>query len=54
MTIQSYKDLVDLLVNSIYRVWLMLRGMGVWWYAWVTIIFIMPWFKKLIRSLRGK
>ena len=53
MTIQEYKDLVDLLVNSILRVWLMLKNTGVWFYAWVTIIFIMPWFKKLVRALRG-
>lgn len=54
MTIQEYKDLIDLIVNSILNFWNMLRGMGVFFYAWVALLFILPWFIKLYRALKGR
>lgn len=54
MTLQQYKNLIDLVVNAILNFWNMMRGTGLLFYVWVGILFIMPYFKRIYRALKGK
>ena len=50
----DFKQLVDLFVTCILNVFNALRdGMGFWFFVWIVTVFIMPWFRKLIKTLRS-
>lgn len=53
MTIQEYKNLIDLIVNAILNFWNTMREMGVFFYVWVALLFVLPWFIRLYRALKG-
>lgn len=47
------KAIIDWAINTNLQIFNVLKNLGMYFYVWIAVMFAFPWFKRLIRALRG-
>lgn len=47
------KAIIDWAINTNLQIFNVLKGLGSYFYVWIAVAFVYPWFKRLVRALRG-
>lgn len=51
--ITDVQAIIDWVGNTLLNVFNAMRSAGIYFYVWIAAFFVFPWFKRLIRALRG-
>lgn len=47
------KALIDWFVNTALQLFNTMKQAGIYFYVWVSVLFVFPWFRRLLRALKG-
>lgn len=46
--------LIDWIANAALSCFNAMKNAGIYFYVWIAVVFAFPWFRRILRALRGQ